>query len=218
MAAVSPFRTSGVRMRFRSRVQAAVPNVNVRMLVGFLLVAVAISGTFMANRHANPVMVDVLVAHTDVASGSAVGLTRQAFTTVSLPADSPLLDLLVTEAAFDAAYDAVFLRPVTAGEPLLFAALGERRPAGTVLTLLLARVAALDGDVTVGDQLRVLTSNSSAPNGFGVEVVSVRNVGGGLGRQEQVALTVRVDNATQAARLFGASTSDTLLLVRQAAP
>lgn len=198
--------------------QVAAPNVNIRMLVGFLLVAVAISGTFMANRRTKPVTIDVLIAHTDVASGTAVGATREAFTTVSLPADSPLLDLLVTDAVFDAAHDAVFLRPVSEGEPLLVAALGERRPAGTTLTLLLTRVAALDGDVSVGDRLRVLTNSSVAPNGFRVEVVALRHVGAGLGRQEQVALTVRVDNATQAARLFGASTSDTLLLVRQVAP
>jgi len=205
-------------MRLWSRAQAAVPNVNVRMLVGFLLVALAVSFTFMANRHTSPVTVDVLVAHADVASDSVVGATRQAFTTVSLPIDSPLLDLLVTEAEFNDARDAIFLRAVREGEPLLAAALGQRRPVGTVLTLLLARVAALDGDVKVGDQLRVLTSSPVEPNGFNVEVVAVRNVGGGLGRQEQVALTVRVDTATKAARLFGASTGDTLLLVRQAAP
>lgn len=204
-------------MRLTSQVRIAVPNVNVRMLVGIVLVALAVSGTFLANRQTSPATVDVLVAHTDVASGSAVETTREAFTTVSLPIDSPLLGLLVTETAFAAARDAVFLRAVREGEPLLAAALGERRPVGTVFTLLLARVAALDGDIQVGDRLRVLASSPVEPHGFSVEVVAVRSVGGGLGRQEQVALTVRVATPTQAARLFGASTSDTLLLVRQTA-
>lgn len=187
------------------------------MLIGVMLVALAVGVTFFSNRQGSPAMVDVLVARSSVASGSVVGASREAFRPVGLPADSPLLELLVTEELFGLSAEAVFVRPVREGEPLARTAFGEQLPAGTVLTLLLARVAALDGDVNVGDHVRVLTSNPSEMHGYDVEVVAARNVSGGLGRQEQVALTVRVDTATQAAGLFRAATTDTLLLVRQTA-
>lgn len=202
-------------MRLGSRVPRAVPRVRLRSLIGIVLVALAVSVTFLANRPLLPVTVDILIARTNVASGSVVGDNREAFFTVALPNDSPLLALLVTEAGFANATDAVFLRTVREGEPLLAAWLGQRQAQGTVLTLQLARVAALDGDIQVGDRLRVLTTGTLEPNGMGVEVLAVRSIGGGLGRQEQIALTVRVKTASLAAKLFGASTSDTLLLVRQ---
>jgi len=180
-----------------------------------VLVLAAVVVTFWANHTVSPATVDVLVAQTDLAAGTPLHTTTDVFTTVAVNADSPLLALFVSTASFASHADTVLLRKLSAGEPLPLSALGQAQPSGTVLTVLLARVAALDGAVSVGDRVRILTVDPTDPGGVAVDVVAVRSVSGGLGRQEQLALTVRVDTVEQAARLFAAAQQNSVLIVRE---
>jgi hypothetical protein len=63
----------------------------------------------------------------------------------------------------------------------------------------------------------VLTVDHTDATGIAVDVVAVRSVGGGLGRQEQLAVTVRVDTVLQAAQLFAAAQQNSVLMVREGA-
>ena len=192
------------------RMPAAIPS---QTVIGVLLVAAAIAVTFFANVSQRPATVEVLVAQQPVASGVAVEAHRHLFGTVSLPADSPLRTQLLTWDDLVANEDVVLVRPLREGEPLLKNALTHERGDGTVLSLSLPRVAALDGNLVSGETVRVVSADGT---GFVVDVLTVRPVGGGLGRQEQVAVTVRVASATAAAQLFAATQNGPVLLVRDA--
>lgn len=201
------------RVRQLARVMS---RVSVQSAVGVAFIAAAVAVTLVANYQAPAATVDVVVAQHDVPTGVSLGTQRQVFGLVAVPTTFGLLDQLVTYDTFVASADAIVIHPVRAGDPLLQSMIGVARPSGTTLTLLLTRVAALDGDVVAGEQVRVLTSGGAQPAGIVVEIVGVRAVGGGLGRQEQVALTLRVPTVSQAARLFAAHERDALLLVRDA--
>lgn len=187
------------------------PGVSVQTVVGVMLVAAAVAVTFFLNVAQRPATVEVLVAQNNIASGVTVGSEPQLFGTVSLPRDTPLRPLFLTWDDLLAHDGSVLVRPVREGEPLLVTALTRERVDGTVLSLSLPRVAALDGDVVSGETVRVVTADGVW---FVVDVLTVRPVGGGLGRQEQVALTVRVASAVAAAQLFVATQNGPVLLVR----
>ena len=185
--------------------------VSVQTVVGVMLVAAAVAVTFFLNVAQRPATVDVLVAQNNIASGVTVGSEPQLFGTVPLPADTPLRPLFITWDDLLSHDGAVLSRPVREGEPLLVTALTRERVEGTVLSLSLPRVAALDGDLVSGETVRVVTADGVW---FVVDVLTVRPVGGGLGRQEQVAVTVRVASAVAAAQLFVATQNGPVLLVR----
>lgn len=187
------------------------PGVSVQTVVGVMLVAAAVAVTFFLNVAQRPATVEVLVAQNNIASGVTIGSEPQLFGTVSLPRDTPLRPLFLTWDDLLAHDGSVLVRPVREGEPLLVTALTRERVDGTVLSLSLPRVAALDGDVVSGETVRVVTADGVW---FVVDVLTVRPVGGGLGRQEQVALTVRVASAVAAAQLFVATQNGPVLLVR----
>lgn len=187
------------------------PGVSAQTVVGVMLVAAAVAVTFFLNVAQRPATVEVLVAQNNIASGVTVGSEPQLFGTVSLPADTPLRPLFLTWDDLLAHDGSVLVRPVREGEPLLVTALTRERVDGTVLSLSLPRVAALDGDVVSGETVRVVTADGVW---FVVDVLTVRPVGGGLGRQEQVAITVRVASAVAAAQLFVATQNGPVLLVR----
>lgn len=204
-------------MRIRQQLRQIVGHMRVRVLAGMMLVAGAVAVTFAANHNTIPAQIDILIAQHDVASGTALSDAPGVFGTVPVPADSPLLGLFVTTTTLADHTGLVLTRKLVAGEPVLLSALSDAPPHGTVLTVLLARVAALDGAVAVGDRVRVLTVDHTDATGIAVDVVAVRSVGGGLGRQEQLAVTVRVDTVLQAAQLFAAAQQNSVLMVREGA-
>jgi hypothetical protein len=202
------------RWRISGRIQRPF---SIQTAVGVALVALAVAVTFVANTQSGPATVDVLVAQHDLPSGIAVQQQRDLFRAVTFPADSPLRAHFVTGDELAQAGDVVLVRALQQGEPLLHSMLAATGPTGTVLTVSLPRVAALDGTVMVGETIRILTTDSTEQTGFVVEVVAVRTVGGSLGRQEQIALTVRVATLGEAARLAAAAQQQDLVLVRAGA-